>query len=129
MKSKRKRVFPQAKPEPNNGKKITQLVQTRSPIEALKMLRAGQPIDIMLGWYVDRGEADADVFKMDRLEKLHKLEELKSRRIQLEKEITEQINIQSQFKQQQQNEQKNAGQDKTSSPSAAGTSSSNEEAK
>jgi len=117
----KKRVFPQAKPEPNNGKKITQLVQTRSPIDALKMLRAGQPIDIMLGYYVERGEADEDVFKMDRLEKLHKLEELKSRKDIFEKEIADKINIQSQFKQQQQNEQSEATQAKASTPPAGGT--------
>ena len=92
MKTKTKRVFPMARPEPNNGKKLTQLVQTRSPIDALRMLRAGQPIDVMLGWYVERGEADDDVFKMDRLDKLHKLEELKSRSQALKMKLLIQFN-------------------------------------
>jgi len=124
MKTKTKRIFPPAKPEPNNGKKLTRLVQTRSPIDALKMLRAGQPIDLMLGWYVERGEADDDVFKMDRLDKLHKLEELKSRSQALKQEITDSIQLHN--LKQQQYEQNKATQAQASSPPAGGTQGKNE---
>ena len=121
---KRKRIFPTARPEPNNGKKLAQLVATRSPIDALKMLRAGQPIDVMLGWYVETGQAEADVFQMDRLDKLHKLEELKSRSEALKREITDAIQLHNLNN--QQNEQNQASQAQTSTPSAAGTEGKNE---
>lgn len=88
---KSRREFPQARPERNSGKKLTQIIQTRTPIDALKMLRAGQPIDQMLGYYVDRGEADKDVYMMDRLEKLHLLEELREQKRQAEEEIKQKL--------------------------------------
>lgn len=86
-----KRKFPAAKPEQNSGKKLTQIIKTRTPIEALKMLRAGQPIDQMLGYYVDRGEAMPDVYRMDKLEKLHHLEELREQSRQAQEEIKQKL--------------------------------------
>lgn len=86
-----KRKFPAAKPEKNSGKKLTQIIKTRTPLEALKMLRAGQPIDQMLGYYVDRGEAMPDVYRMDKLEKLYLLEELREQSRQAQEEIKEKL--------------------------------------
>lgn len=86
-----KRKFPTAKPEKNSGKKLTQIIKTRTPLEALKMLRAGQPIDQMLGYYVDRGEAMPDVYRMDKLEKLHLLEELREQSRQAQEDIKQKI--------------------------------------
>jgi len=82
-----KRKFPVAKGSPTPKTKITQIIQTRTPMEAWKMLRAGQPIDQMLGYYVDRGEAEKDVYMMDKLDKLHLLTELKERSKMLKDEI------------------------------------------
>jgi len=125
MKSKRK--FPAAKPEFNSGKKLTQIVQTRTPIEALKMLRAGQPIDIMLGYFVDRGEATKDVFMMDRLEKLHLLEELKENQRQIQEDIKQKMLEHEESLKQQINEtEATSGKEapagaQTSSPQPTGT--------
>lgn len=88
---KSRRQFPVAKPEFNSGKKLTQVIQTRTPIEALKMLRAGQPIDQMLGYFVDRGEASDDVYMMDKLEKLHLLEDLREQSRQAKEEIQQKL--------------------------------------
>jgi len=109
-----KRKFPTAKPEFNSGKKLTQVIKTREPLEALQMLRAGQPIDIMLGYYVERGEASKDVYMMDRLEKLHMLEELKENQRQIEEEFKDKI----QSLKQQKNEQTKAAPAETTTPAA-----------
>jgi len=116
MKSKRK--FPVAKPEFNSGKKLTQIVQTRTPIQALQMLRAGQPIDIMLGYFVDRGEATKDVFMMDRLEKLHLLEELKENQRQIQEDVKQKMREHQESLNQQNNEQKQATSAPTTTPAA-----------
>jgi len=99
------RTFPQAKPQRNNGKKLTKLIQTRSPIDAMRMLRAGQPIDIMLGYYVDRGEATKDVYMMDKLEKLHLLEELKQNQLAIKSDIEQKMREHQESLKQQTNEQ------------------------
>jgi len=67
------RKHPKAKPEPNNGKKMTMVVKTRSPIEAFQMLRQGMPIDQAIGYYVKEGYLEKDVFLMDNPEKLRTL--------------------------------------------------------
>jgi len=105
---KSRRVFPTAKPEFNSGKKLTQVIQTRTPIEALKMLRAGQPIDIMLGYFVDRGEASEDVYMMDKLEKLHLLEELKENQRQIKADVQQKMREHQESLKQQKNEQTEA---------------------
>jgi len=66
-----------AKSEKNNGPKLTIPVRTRSPIEAFKMLRAGQPIDLAAGYYDEAGLVEPDFYFMDKLAKLHKLAEYK----------------------------------------------------
>jgi len=67
-----------AKPEKNSGNKLTIPVKTRSPIEAVKMLRQGQPIDRIAGYYEKEGLITKDFHFMDRIEKLHMLAECRS---------------------------------------------------
>lgn len=69
-----------ATPERNTLPSLTIPVRTRSPIEAFKMLRQGQPIDQAVGYYEDHGiEVEKDFFLMDKVEKLHKLAEYRDR--------------------------------------------------
>lgn len=111
-----KRKFPEATPEQNNGIKLTQIVQTRSPLDALKMLRAGQPIDIMLGYYVDSGEATKDVYMMDKLEKLHLLEELKQNKKAIQEDVKQKLREHNESLKQQNNDKKESA---TTTPQAA----------
>lgn len=111
-----KRKFPDAKPEKNNGKKMTQVIQTRTPIEALKMLRAGQPIDLMLGYYVERGEATKDVYMMDKIEKLHLIEELKQNKVAIKEDIAQKLREEESLKQKQQHDQRQASPAPTTIP-------------
>jgi len=67
-----------AKPEKNSGKKLTLPVKTRTPLEAYQMLVAGQPIDQIGEMYHVQGKVDKDFFMMDKLEKLHKIKELRA---------------------------------------------------
>jgi len=60
-------------PERNSGNKLTIPVKTRSPLEAFKMLRQGQPIDRIAGYYEKEGMITKDFHFMDRIEKLHML--------------------------------------------------------
>lgn len=69
-----------AKPEVNNGKKLTLPARTMSPIEAFRALRQGQPIDQIGQLYHVSGHIDKDFFMMDKTEKLHKLQELRELR-------------------------------------------------
>lgn len=62
-----------ATPEVNNEPKLTIPVKTRTPLEAFKMLRAGQPIDQAAGYYANNGTLEPDFFMMDPIEKLHAL--------------------------------------------------------
>jgi len=103
-----KRKFPKAKPEINTGKKMTQIIQTRSPLEAMKMLRAGHPIDTMLGYYVKSGEATKDVFMMDKLEKLHLLEELKQNQLQIKEDVQQKMREHNESLKQKNDEQTKA---------------------
>jgi len=111
-----KRIFPTAKPEYNSGKKMTQVIQTRTPLEALKMLRAGQPIDLMLGYFVDRGEATKDVYMMDRIEKLHLLEELKENQRQIKEDVKQKMREQQESLKQQQHGESKATNAPTTAP-------------
>jgi len=97
MKSKRK--FPQAKPDKNNGVKLTMVVKTRSPIEAYHMLRQGQPIDQAIGYYVENGVLDKDIFLMDNVEKLHTLAKFRELKEQHKSDIEQMV---SDYEQQQQ---------------------------
>lgn len=66
-----------ANAEKNNGPKLTIPVKTRTPLEAFQMLRAGQPIDQVAGYYDEEGILEEDFWLMDKLAKLHKLAEYK----------------------------------------------------
>lgn len=63
--------------ESNGQPKLTIPVKTRSPLEAFQMLRAGQAIDVIGQAYHDQGYVGKDFFMMDKLEKLHKVAELR----------------------------------------------------
>jgi len=95
-----------AKPEPNSGEKLVLVVRTRSPLEAYKMLLAGQPVDQTIGWYQSQtGDSDVqDVFMMDIPQKLRYINELKERvaiqRSDIEA-LTQEVNSISNHKQQQ----------------------------
>lgn len=68
----------QATPEVNMHKSLTIPVRTRTPLEAFKMLRAGQPVDQALAYYTDQNSADKDLFLMDKVEKLHAIRKYKA---------------------------------------------------
>jgi len=74
-----------ATPERNNKPSLTIPCRTRSPIEAFQMLRQGQPIDIMAGYYDDKDILDKDFWMMDKVAKLHHLAELKKLESDLER--------------------------------------------
>lgn len=67
-----------ATPETNLKKSLTIPVKTRSPLEAFQMLRAGQPVDQALAYYVDQNGEDKDLFLMDKVEKLHAISRFKT---------------------------------------------------
>lgn len=66
-----------AKPEYNSGVKITIPVRTRTPLEAFKMLEAGQPVDVMAGYYDKMGILEQDFQLMDHIDKLKALNRYK----------------------------------------------------
>jgi len=65
-------------PERNSGRKLTIPVKTRSPLEAFTMLRQGQQIDRIAGYYEKEGLIKKDFHFMDRIEKLHMLAECRA---------------------------------------------------
>lgn len=71
---------PKVTPEKNNSPKMTIPVKTRTPLEAYKMLLAGQPIDQIGQMYHIDGKVDKDFFMMDKTEKLRKIAELRQQR-------------------------------------------------
>lgn len=87
-----------ASPEKNSGVKLTIPCRTRTPLEAFQMLRQGQPIDVMAGYYEKEGMIEKDFFLMDKLEKFHKVAELKMREKVAKQEIDA---IQRQYNEQQ----------------------------
>lgn len=62
-----------ASPDYNDGKVLTIPVKTRTPLEALKMLNAGNAIDQMAGYYSKSGVLEKDFYMMDNIDKLHAL--------------------------------------------------------
>lgn len=70
---------PKVTPEKNNSPKLTIPVKTRTPLEAFKMLQAGQPVDQIGQMYHLQHKVDKDFFMMDKTEKLRKIAELRSR--------------------------------------------------
>lgn len=84
----------QSTPERNNGPKLTIPVKTRSPLEAITMLRKGDNIDQMVGYYTDHGIDTTDFFLKDRIQKLHMLNNYRDRVKELEEKkqsLTNQI--------------------------------------
>lgn len=77
-------------PEYNSGKKLTIPVKTRTPLEALKMLRAGQPVDVAAGYFDKKGELTPDFYMMDKVDKLHHLAYLR----QTESELKNNLQLQ-----------------------------------
>lgn len=73
-----------AKPEQNNGQKLTIPARTRSPLEAFKMFEAGQNIDLVAGYYEKEGYVEPDFYMMDHIGKLKELN--KYREMKKEKE-------------------------------------------
>ena len=69
---------PKVTPEKNNSPKLTIPVKTRTPLEAYKMLLAGQPIDQIGQMYHIQDKVDKDFFMMDKTEKLRKIAELRA---------------------------------------------------
>jgi len=88
-----------ASPEKNSGIKLALPVRTRTPLEAFQMLRQGQPIDIMAGYYEKEGMIEKDFYMMDKIEKLHKIAELKQRELVAKQDalaIQQEFNVQQQ---------------------------------
>lgn len=71
------RKFREARPERNNGPHLTIPVKTRSPIEAFELLRQGNAVDVMGGYFEEQGYIGDDFFMLDKTAKLHKLAELR----------------------------------------------------
>jgi len=112
-----------ASPEKNSGIKLTIPCRTRTPLEAFQMLRQGQPIDIMAGYYEREGMIEKDFYMMDKLEKYHKIAELKMREKIAKQEIDavqRQYNEQQTFLKNEADKQK-AGSQATSTPPAGPT--------
>jgi len=69
--------FRSARPEINNGPHLTIPVKTRTPLEAFELLKQGNPVDVMGGYYQEEGYAGDDFFMLDKTAKLHKLAEFR----------------------------------------------------
>lgn len=78
-----------ASPEKNNSPSITLHVKTRTPLEAFQMLRQGQPIDVMAGYYEEH--LSDDFWMMDKTEKLRTLAYLKADSAQRYSDIESQL--------------------------------------
>lgn len=87
MKRKDKRVFPEAKPQLITMGKLAIVVKTRSPLESFQMLRQGQPIDVALGYYVENGMLEKDLYLMDHVEKLHALAKFKELKLNAQADV------------------------------------------
>jgi len=108
-----------ATPEKNSGLKLTIPCRTRTPIEAFQMLRQGQPIDIMAGYYEREGMIEKDFYMMDKLEKFHKIAELKMReKVAKEENAAIQRQYNESIKQQKHEAEKASGSQATTTPPA-----------
>ncbi|WNK13958.1 MAG: hypothetical protein [Microvirus sp.] len=87
-----------ATPEKNNGKKLTIPVKTRTPLEAFKMLAAGQPVDVAAGVYDDQGILPGSFYMMDTTAKLHALANIRQERDYYKNEIS---NLSKQYQDEQ----------------------------
>jgi len=102
-------------PDKNDGKILVQYVRTRTPIEAFRMLQAGSPIDQAAGYYAGAGVLDKDFYMMDKLEKFHKIAELKMREQVARQEIAA---IQQQYNESLKQQQDDAEKAKADSEAA-----------
>lgn len=57
----------------NSGLVLTIPVKTMDSLEAMKLLRAGHPIDVAAGYYSQSGILEKDFYMMDNIDKLHAL--------------------------------------------------------
>lgn len=88
-----------AKAEVNNEPSLTIPAQTRTPLEAFKMLRAGQPIDLVQGYYEKKGLVTKDFYMMDKTERLRALAQFREQESMYRSDYEEQLKqYQSQFK-------------------------------
>jgi len=69
--------FRQPQPEINRGPRLTIPVKTRTPLEAFQLLKQGNPVDVMGGYFQSEGYLGDDFFMLDKTAKLHKLAELR----------------------------------------------------
>jgi len=76
-----------AKPEKNNGQKLTIPSRTRSPLEAFQMLEVGQNVDLVAGYYEKEGYLDPDFYMMDKIGKLKELNRYRELKAEHEKEL------------------------------------------
>jgi len=83
--------FGKVSPEKNSHPSMTINVRTRTPLEAHQMLVQGHPIDVMAGYYNDKGALTDDFWMLDKTAKLHRLVELRA----LEKGLRESIAAQA----------------------------------
>jgi len=109
-----------ATPEKNSGLKLTIPCRTRTPLEAFQMLRQGQPIDIMAGYYEREGMIEKDFYMMDKLEKFHKIAELKLREKVAKEENAAIMQHYNELKQQTNDKANQATQTPTAGPAGPG---------
>lgn len=94
-----------AKSEANSGISLTIPVRTRTPLEAFELLRQGQPVDRVAGYYAEQGMDITNFFLLDKVEKLHKIAEFKQNEALLRAEIDSAIiNHQNQIKVNEENQ-------------------------
>jgi len=95
-------------PERNSGNKLTIPVKTRSPLEAFQMLRQGQTIDRIAGYYEKEGMITKDFHFMDRIEKLHMLADCRAlmdrSKTEIEEAYSDYVNNQNKLKDEQNNQ-------------------------
>lgn len=87
-----------AKAEKNSGPKLTIPVATRTPLQAFQMLRMGQPIDQVAGYYEEQGMLEPDFYMMDKIQKLHALASYKEKAASAKKDIDDFIQADNEAK-------------------------------
>lgn len=78
-----------SKPDYNRGHKLVLHAQTRNPVEAFAMLKAGHPIDQAAGYYEKKGVDITDFFMLDKIGKLKALASYREIVEQGKKELAE----------------------------------------
>jgi len=67
-----------AKPERNNGQKLTLPYRTQNVKDAMLAYKAGKDINIMAGYFEEEGMDIGDFYMLDQLEKQYKIAEFRS---------------------------------------------------